>query len=302
LKLGNPFQCFGWRELNDVLEADTAECLNELVKEVQPWLRITKIIKRYTFIPLVYILSSLGSSIMYLYAFRLVKNDVLHSPMGGVSLVGNVKSIWIVLSFIGFIFFDLLYTQIIMRYAYRCQLNIYYLQIIKGDIDNYKNMNKDQAKENFQKEIMGKVGKADTFIKQLNASSITTGFVILIAGFTATNCAIDLLCTEITYFQATVVSLRLILWTFLALFPFHKAATVNIASKELHNTGLIMCRRPVVFKDFSHKSINYHGAYFTLKAKLFGISVRSWLSYVIIILLLLSIMIGSKFKWYEHLL
>jgi len=77
---------------------------------------------------------------------------------------------------------------------------------------------------------------------------------------------------------------------------------VNIVSKELHNTGLIMHRPPVVFKDFSHELINYHGAYFTLKAKLFGISVHSWLSYVIIILILLSIMTGSKFKWYEHLL
>jgi len=91
--------------------------------------------------------------------------------MGGVSLVGNVKTILIVSSFIGFIF-DLLYTQVTMKYAYRCQLNVYYLKIIKGDIDNYKNMNEGQANKNFQKEIMEKVGKADTFIKQLIVQAV----------------------------------------------------------------------------------------------------------------------------------
>lgn len=46
------YQCCGWRELNAVLMADSAESLNKLIIEVQ--LKITNtIIKRYTLIPLV---------------------------------------------------------------------------------------------------------------------------------------------------------------------------------------------------------------------------------------------------------
>jgi len=292
-------KCFGWKELNTVLKADTAKSLNELVKKVQSKICIS----RYIIISILYIFLSQGSGVMYLYAFRLLNNDVLHSPiMGTTSLTGKAKLRMIIFSLIGFVAFDLLYIRVIMRYAYRCQLNIYYLQKIENNIDDYKEMEEGQDRERRQKTIMKKVEKAREFIKKLNTSSATTGFVILIAGFTATNCAIDLLRTDITYFQAGAIFFRLILWTFIAIFPFHKAAGVNITSKKLYDTSLIICRLPNALPGYSHESISYCSVHFNLKAKLFGIFVRSWLSYVILILLLLSIMIGSQFKWYDHLL
>ena len=55
------------------------------------------------------------------------------------------------------------------------------------------------------------------------------GFIILIGAFQAANCAPVLLDNEINYLQAAALSLRLALWGFLALFPFHQAAGVNIA-------------------------------------------------------------------------
>ena len=52
--------------------------------------------------------------------------------------------------------------------------------------------------------------------------------------------------------------------------------------------------------DDSYKSND--GLRITLKARVFGISVNPWLPYVVVLLFFLTIMIGSKFKWYEHVL
>ena len=92
-----------------------------------------------------------------------------------------------------------------------------------------------KEEDRVQKDIMVKVEKTDTFIKQLNTSSVTNVFVILIA-VSATNCATNLMIIEITHFQAGAVLLRFFLWMLIAIFPFFKAAAVNSASKELHDT------------------------------------------------------------------
>ena len=139
---------------------------------------------------------------------------------------------------------------------------------------------------------------AYTFIKQLNASSGTIALVIIIAAFQTANCAVILLCNEITYPQAVAVALRLILWAFLAVFPFHKAAGVNITSKKLRDLGWDM-HRPSLACHCNPHGLN-NGVHVSLKARVFGISVNPWLPYLVTILLLLTIMVGSKFKWYEH--
>ena len=95
--------------------------------------------------------------------------------------------------------------------------------------------------------------------------------------------------------QVLAMAVRLILWTFLTLFPFHKAAEVNVALRKL---GL------AVHTPKHHACINcYHRLnYITLKARLVGIPVHPWLPYVVVILLLFTIMIGSNITLYEHLL
>ena len=52
-----------------------------------------------------------------------------------------------------------------------------------------------------------------------------------------------LLGDDITYFQGGAIALRLTLWGFLAVFPFHKAAGVDIAFKRLCDLGwdIAMC-------------------------------------------------------------
>ena len=141
---------------------------------------------------------------------------------------------------------------------------------------------------------------AYTFLKQLNASSGTIALVIIIAVFQAANCTVILLCNKITYPQAVAVTLRLILWAFLAVFPFHKAAGVNTASKKLRDLSWDMHRPSLACHCDSDGSNN--GVHISLKARVFGISVNPWLPYLVVILLLLTIILGSKFKWYEHVL
>ena len=327
LKFGSQYcrGCFGWKELNSVMKADTTGSLNTLVIAARPKLIEKAVTVIYTVIPFVYIILSQVVSIVYLEAFKLANEDVIiQAPLGGPTLGKDLKYGMITLSFVGFIALDVLYLQVIMRYAYRCQMIIYYLQIIKQKVNEFKTVTEtneqrikdqemrdhqeiqlDEGFENqklkdHQKSIMEQTETAYTFIKQLNASSGTIALVIIIAAFQAANCAVILLCNEITYPQAVAVALRLILWAFLAVFPFHKAAGVNITSKRLRDLGWDM-HRPSLACHYDPHGLN-NGVHVSLKARVFGISVNPWLPYLVTILLLLTIMVGSKFKWYEHVL
>ena len=144
-----------------------------------------------------------------------------------------------------------------MRYAYRCQMMICYLQLIKRDVyklkkakgkfeqirkaeelEDHEKRNEGKKEEGIEvdkeykgqkikkqkEEIMKKTENAYTFIKQLKASSSTVGFIILIASYQAANCVVILLGNDITYLQGAAILLRLVLWGFLAVFPFHKAS------------------------------------------------------------------------------
>ena len=74
--------------------------------------------------------------------------------------------------------------------------------------------------------------------------------------------------------QVLATALRLILWTSLTLFPFHKAAEVNVALRKL---GLVVHR---LHTPHYHPYVNSHHRlnYITLKARLIGIPVHfMWL-------------------------
>ena len=323
LKFGNEYfrGCFGWKELNVVMRVDSADKLNKLANAIDHKRLGRSITKGYTRIPLLYILLSQVVSVLYLFAFELQEQDVIiQPPLFRFSLKGSVKIGMLVILFVGFIALDLLYARVLMRYAYRCQMIIYYLYAIKHDVrQTVKNtkrkkqkdkreqeqrdqgaieqVHEDSIKIKSRKEVMKECHDAYSFIKQLNASSGTVGFLILIAAYQAANCTVVLLSEEITYFQALAIASRLILWGFVAVFPFHKAAGVNIASKRLRDVGWDM-HIPALGGPYGSNS----NAHISLKARVFGISVNPWLPYVVVLLLLLTILIGSKFKWYEHVL
>ena len=107
-----------------------------------------------------------------------------------------------------------------------------------------------RVRQEIHEQFMERVRQACKFIKYLNASSGTIGFIAIIAVFQAANCAFILLSDdEITYPEAGVMTSRLILFGFLALYPFYKVAGLNSAIRELHDIGLATEIPPQVFKD-----------------------------------------------------
>ena len=292
-------RCCGWKELNVVMKAETAKNLNNLVQAARDKLiKNNRVTVRYTVIPIVYIFLSQVVSGIYLVTFKLVNKDVaIQAPMGGPTLGKDTKYIMIAFLFAGFIALDLLYLQVMLRYAYRCQMAIYSLTIIKRHVKVYREDKIEQRfthqqMENRKKDIMDKTENAYILIKQLNASSGTVALLIIIAAFQAVNCAIMLLSNELSnYYQIGAVAARLLLWAFLAVFSFHKAAGVNVVEKKLCNLGWLMKRQSLVYDGDSH--------HISLRARMFGISVNTWLPYLIVLALVFTVMVGAKIKWYE---
>ena len=310
----------------------------------------------YILISMGYIISSLSISILYLFAFGIVrvKKDAYDAVMQSAPIPLGKNKAMIFLSFLGFLAFDLLYIQVIMRYAYQCTLLVYYLDSINYELkdlckdnvanptstvthtdnvanltttvthtdsvanltttvthtDNVANLTTtvtDVVISKLPNYNKGDVKSAYEFLKQLNATSRTTEMVIIIAGFTAINCVINLFNTtdcpiyssnkeansEITYkiMQVAAVTSRAFLWIFVVLFPFHKAAQVNEASSKLR------------FKiALYHPQISKGAKYIASEIRLIGIRVHPWLPYVVFFVIIFVIMMGSNIISYIHFL
>ena len=252
--------------------------LNSFCKLLKDYLNLTSLdtlvkdsgltkrtIKIFTLFSIFYIIASLCISIFYLLAFGFLrKYVVIQSEISSISRTSAV-----VLSLLGFIAFDLLYIQVISRYAYRCKLLIEYLKSIKTrkvqcqgtqqnqstgvHVQNRDNANQSQhhlqsaasptqlpndSTETFTEQHQRNIEKANSFLKELNKSTFTTEIVIVIAGFTAFSCFINLIntthCPQFNQnWQVLAITLRLLLWLCIALFPFYMAAEVNEAAHEL---------------------------------------------------------------------
>ena len=284
-------------EINTIMEANTAANLNELVEAVRPKLS-KRLIVVYTVIPLCYIILSQLVSVGCLFAFQLVNEDfVMQTPLGGHDLAGDLKQWFITLIFVGFVAKDLLYITLEMRYVYRCQMITYYLQLMqhKAIRQEYKYM-----------EYIKEVSTACNFIKYLNASN-GTGCIIFVAVFRVGTCALILLDDEITYPEAAAIAARLILWGFLALYPFHKAAGLNAVIKELRDTNPATEIPPWVLvlfgipQDQENGLRRRHRFSIALKATMFGITVPLWSPYLVICSMLLTIMIRTMIGVQETL-
>ena len=276
----------GWKELTTATKADTAATLNKLVNAVQSELKVTLLVK-YSLFPSIYIILSQGVSVVYLILFQLWDEDVIiQMPLGHHDLDKSKR--WLLCSaIIGFIAFDLLYVRVVMRYVYQCQMIIYYLKMIKHKVKHNEHCN--------HKEAIEEVKKAKKFIRHLNASSGTTGFVTIIGLFQAVNCAFFLLSDEITYHETGAIMARLILFGFLAIYPFYKAAGLNVAAERLCDTGLDMH----IYSPYQESKKDVR---ITLKATMFGIYVQPWLPYLVLFVIFLTALVESRLKWYQIVL
>ena len=188
---------------------------------------------------------SLAVSFINLVAFAIMNDDVIiHSEWNNYS--GSSKKCLISLSFFGFVAFDLIYVQFIMRYACQCKLNIYYLEEIKNKTDNSRKETRDNDNHTYinQAAALDDVEKAYNYLKQLNDNSTGVG-IILITTLLATNSVISLLDKESTFLQEVALAARSFQWVSLTMFTLYYAAEVNRTSQTLHDTGLSMYRRPI---------------------------------------------------------
>ena len=245
-----------------------------------------------------YIISSLAVSTMYLCVY--FKHTHAMWPKSW-EITGSLKVLVIGTLLLGTFATDLLYIQIILRYAIRCQLNIHFLQLIISKVENELYKDQDEA--------IRDVEKSRNFVKQLNTSSRVTGFVILLALIQAANCTINLLHdvdkTSNSQFAEVALICRLVLWIFLTIVPFYHATKVNKTSETLSDTRLVMFKIPVLFKgnkDFHNEMIKKNLEKITIKAKLFGIPIPPWSIYVVVILILLSFALRSVFELYKYLI
>ena len=65
-----------------------------------------------------------------------------------------------------------------------------------------------------------------------------------------------------------------------------------------------MHRMPVIFhnnEESQNKILNTYVSLITIKAKLFWFTVHTWFLYVIMILIALTLTVGSRFKWCENI-
>ena len=243
-------------------------------------------------IPVFYVTYSLGISIMNLFAFDIFDSDVVVHWPSGTNISGSRKTVVIILSLLGFIAIDFLFTQLIVRYALQCRMNIYFLQDIKKKVVD--------EKYDKQENAIADIEKARKFVNQLNKSSISVGISILITAVQAINSIVSFLDTKNPSFQATALFFRISHWLFLTLFPFFQAAAVNTVSLHLYATGLVMRRKPVIFGGSENEMLRMYASSITIKTKLFGVTINPWFPYVIMVLIALTLTVGSRIRWYEN--
>ena len=285
---------------------------------------------RYKIYSTFYILFSCALTIVDIFCFGFGRNDfIIQSALSSnlISSDNSFKISAIICSLSGFVALDLLYIHVIMRYTYRCDLLIGYLKsMVKKEFPKDQSNTRDtkgstaaagsatskppasqdqlntgETNENtveFTYEQRKKIEVASKFLKELNDNSIATGIVIVIAGFTAFSCIVNLAnntnCPLINkHWQAVVVALRLVLWLYIVLFPLYRAAEVNETSHEV-SVGLVVHSR-------DPQMVSKGVKYITSKARLIGMSVQPWLPNALLLTIIFAVMLGSGIKYF-HLL
>ena len=258
--------------------------------------KLTKIL--FVLLPLMYITFSVGVSFMYLLVY--FKHTHFMWPAYW-EITGALKIIVFAVLLIGKIATDLLYIQIILRYVIRCQLNIYFLQLVINKFKNSTYGNQDEVVgdvEQYQNqdEVVRDVERSWEFIEELNKSSRVTGFAIIIALVQATNSAINLL-NEIDDANATTTSkftkecaliCRLILSISLIMVPFYQATQLNETAETLINRFKIAALYKRNTRSQRRRRTVIDTTKITLKVKLFGFPIPPWFVYVGVSLILLS--------------
>ena len=259
-----------------------------------------KVMQILPIIPPTYVIASLAVSIFNMIVFW----EFLYDHAGDINIDGPVHKFLIPISFVGFIGFDLLYTEVITRYALECRMIKHFLE---GIIYKVKTQVPDTQYKT-QDDALDDVMKAHKYLKRLNKSCFNFALVLVMITTTlhTTNCIICLLhIDDNSYVQVLALVGRALQWSFLTLVPFFQAAQTNNISDKLQETGLAMYRPPKMFNgntEFDNDMVKRFTSPITLRVKLFGFTIIPWLPYVIILLVLITLIIEPLgLRWLRHI-
>ena len=263
----------------------------------------------FTIIPVAYVMLSLLITIGNFLAFKVVDpyNGNVVMDWGETEVSGTWLNILISFSFAGFIAYDLVYIQLIMRYAFQCKMITYFAEYIVNDLQETQNEVENEYQDQNEEEMVDHkiykkqdqdIKKLQKHLKQLNSSTTAVGIVNLLTAYRVTNCIINLVGEESTitstHFQIAALAARTGQWVFLLLFTIFQPATTNAALQELRETRLAIYRKPPGFGNDESYGLN---------AKLLGITINPWFPFIVIFLMLFLLIVGPLgFKLLQYFL
>lgn len=247
---------------------------------------------------IVYTMGSLLVRIAYAFAFDLFKPEVVIQWPAGTDIRDEVKNILVFISFVGFVFFDMVYSAAIINHAAQCELNIYFLQAVRLKVEERKYSRIDDAIKD--------IGKAYNFLKALNGRTATlTGLILFNVASAALGGIISLSDNTDSAFQTVVETLSTILWIVLVIFPFIQAARVTHACNEVLATGPLTRRRPFLYQDVDQADLDSYCQFtnsIVLRATMLGIPVYPWMAYLAGVCFMFTLLIlwQTGAYWYSE--
>lgn len=246
--------------------------------------KLITILRGFRIVGVLWIIFSFCTSFMRAFSIRLLGSSNATILVLNQSLPENTSResyeglhyFLVIISLIGFIFFDLLYILVIINYVSQCQLIIFFIQSIITSVSNKAKSLVEATKD---------VYRVFEFLKILNgqlASMVSLClYIFLPAMYFSWFNGIKYIAAVVPSQQMRVLgffvaAFNIIQWTLIALTPIIQAARLTVACKELKYLGLVVSSRPYTYTESKQETLDSFLLYTSstnFTARLFGFSV-----------------------------
>ncbi|XP_065917764.1 uncharacterized protein [Dysidea avara] len=288
--------CYRTLDVQDNLEklADMAvkHCPNFTTSLHSKYFDALRTIRIFFILGMTYLFVSFCLRVGHAFAFQFFDKDVI-VKWSLMEISGGGKCVLVIISLLGFIFFDSVYIMAIVNYCVQSELIIYALyglsvKIVQNEVTIDGAIQEINAAKDLLDNINGAIVNIVSLI-MFNLGSFALSGVIELGRNTHNAC------------QTTVATISTMLWTLLVFIPLIQAARITKAGKNLLECAPVIRGRG----DFYHIDSTQHDldsfSTFTmsikLKGKIFGVPVYPWMVYLLIVgflfILLLLCQIGE---------
>lgn len=236
----------------------------------------------------VWVFLSFAVRVMTSFSVEMWDSNTIIEWSNGVYFHSSGKIVLLVLSLIGFIFFDTIYVGAVFNYAAQSEMNIYLLRAIRRLITQKEYEDMDGAIKDilecrhYLRVLNGKTATATALILfNLGSSGIVA--IINLNNISIRSPGISLADDALA---TTAAGLNVILWIGLVIFPFIQAARVTNACNKLIATGPEIRARPLQYVNMSQIDLD---SYVTLtqavrmRATMFGIPMYPWFIWAVVV-------------------